>query len=103
METENDSFDFIKDSNFRVCLQDAYSAVDEMNLWNYLKENIFHSFTYYDGPNQELHNTLLKKADVHSMHSGASYGITMRNMEQIAKNGFDQWKKDYIRNYYKKE
>jgi hypothetical protein len=42
---------------------------------------------------------LLKKADKNNMHSGASYGITMRNIEQIAKNGFEQWKKDYIKNY----
>jgi len=57
-----------------------------------------HSFAYYNGPDQELHQALLKRADKHYMHSGASYGITMRNIEQIAKNGFEQWKTDYIKN-----
>jgi hypothetical protein len=98
--TSISKFDFIKEEQFRICLEDAYSAVDEMNLWNYLRDNIFNSFTYYSGPDKELHDELSKKADKHNMHSGASYGITMRNMEQIAKNGFEQWKTDYIKNYY---
>lgn len=93
-------FDFIKEEQFRMCLEDAYSAVDEMNLWDYLQNNLFNSFAYYNGPDIDLHLELLKKANKHNTHSGASYGITMRNMEQIAKNGFEQWKTDYIKNYY---
>ena len=93
-------FDFIKEEQFRMCLEDAYSAVDEMNLWDYLQNNLFNSFAYYTGPDIDLHLELLKKANKHNTHSGASYGITMRNMEQIAKNGFEQWKTDYIKNYY---
>lgn len=93
-------FDFIEDHTFKICLEDAYDAVVEMDLWDYLKNNVFDSFAYYDGPDTQLHYELLKKADRRNLHSGASYGITMRNIEQIAKNGFDQWKKDYIRNYY---
>ena len=92
-------FDFIKEEQFRLCLEDAYNAVDEMNLWDYLQDNLFNSFAYYNGPYQELHHELLKKADKNNLHSGASYGITMRNMEQIAKNGFEQWQRDYIKNY----
>jgi hypothetical protein len=95
-------FEFIQDKQFRLCLEDAYDAVDELQLWSYLQENIFNSFTYYNGPNVELHDKLLKKVDKHNMHSGASYGITMRNMEHIAKNGFDQWKYDYMKNYQNK-
>lgn len=92
-------FDFIEDETFRMCLEDAYDAVEEMNVWEYLRCTIFHSFSYYHGPFPELHEELLQKADKRNLHSGASYGITMRNIEQIAKNGFDQWKTDYIRNY----
>ena len=97
---DTDRFNFIKDPHFKLCLEDAYRAVDELDLWNYLRENVINSFTYYEGPYQALHSKLLIKADLHKMHSGASYGITMRNIEQIAKNGFNQWKKDYILNYY---
>ena len=93
-------FNFIQDSTFKTCLEDAYDAVDEMELWEYLQNNLFHSFAYYNGPDVQLHFELLKKADRRNLHSGASYGITMRNIEQIAKNGFDQWKEDYIRNNY---
>ena len=51
-----------------------------MTLWNYLRDNIFNSFTYYNGQHKELHDELLKKADKHNMQSGASYGITMREI-----------------------
>ena len=87
---------------FRMGLEDAYEAVDDMDLWEYLGSNIFNSFAYYQGPDMSTHLELLKKADKRNLHSGASHGITMRNIEQIAKNGFDQWKSDYIRNYYDK-
>jgi hypothetical protein len=102
MSSSADKFAFLtndSDKMFKTCLIDAYDAVDEMNLWDYLGNNIFNSFAYYDGPYQELHHKLLEKADKNNLHSGASYGITMRNIEQIAKNGFEQWKKDYIKNY----
>lgn len=91
-------FDFIQDKLSRMALEDAYDAVDDMKLWDYLGSNIFNSFAYYQGPDMSIHFELLKKADKNNLHSGASYGITMRNIEQIAKNGFDQWKSDYIRN-----
>jgi hypothetical protein len=78
----------------RICLQDAYDAVTDLNLWDYLKRNEFASFTYYHSRlDREVHDALLTKADRSGLHSGASYGITMRNMEYIAKHGFDAWKK----------
>jgi len=95
-----DKFDFVSNKMERIILKDAYEAVEDMNLWNYLKENTFESFTYYNGPNKQLHEDLLEKADKSNIHSGASYGITMRNMESIAKQGFDVWKKEYLNNSF---
>lgn len=91
-------FDFEQSATMRTCLQDAYDAVTELKLWDYLRDNQFDSFSYYHGPNIELHETLLKLADKNNLHSGASYGITMRNMESIAKKGFDRWKTNYLAN-----
>jgi hypothetical protein len=96
MENTVINFDFEKSPMYRMCLQDAYDAVTALNLWEYLKHTEFESFTYYNGPNIELHDQLLKLADKHNVHSGASYGITMRNMEGIAKKGFEAWKAEYI-------
>lgn len=92
-------FDFIKDHVLRMGLEDAYDSVDEMNLWNYLGSNIFNSFAYYEGPEMATHLELLKKADKRNIHSSVSFDVTMRNIEQIAKNGFHQWKSDYMRNF----
>ena len=88
-------FDFVRNKMEKTVLHDAYEAVNDMNLWDYLKENTFETFTYYDGPDKQLHQELLEKADKNNIHSGASYGITMRNMEQIAKQGFEVWKQKY--------
>lgn len=88
-------FDFVRNKMEKTVLEDAYEAVNDMNLWDYLKENTFETFTYYDGPDKQLHQELLEKADKNNIHSGASYGITMRNMEQIAKQGFEVWKQKY--------
>ena len=88
-------FDFVRNKMEKTVLHDAYEAVNDMNLWDYLKENTFETFTYYDGPHKQLHQELLEKADKNNMHSGSSYGITMRNMEQIAKQGFEVWKQKY--------
>ena len=91
-------FDFVRDHMFRMCLEDAYDAVEDMNLWDYLKQNTFESFTYYhDRPDYELHATLMSKVDRRNVHSGASYGIAMRIMESIAKHGMERWKTEYIR------
>ena len=90
-------FDWIESKMEQTVLIDAYNAVTELELWDYLKNNTFDSFTFYHGPNQELHQSLLEKADKSNMHSGASYGITMRNMEKIAKKGFEPWKQEYGR------
>jgi hypothetical protein len=43
-------------------------------------------------PELERLNEELFKDPVSSGHSGASYGITMRNMEYIAKNGYEIFK-----------
>jgi len=95
-----DKFNFVSNNMERIVLIDAYEAVNDMNLWDYLKENTFESFTYYKGPYKQLHEELLEKADKSNFHSGASYGITMRNMERIAKEGFDVWKKEYLNNSF---
>lgn len=95
MASQDKKFNFVTNVMERTVLMDAYDAVNELNLWEYLKENTFESFTYYNGPNQKLHDQLLEKADKSNIHSGASYGITMRNMEKIAKEGFDVWKQKY--------
>jgi len=92
------SFDFETNDLMRMSLEDAYDAVNELDLWDYLRNTEFHSFSYYKGPEVKLHITLLNLVDKRNIHSGASYGITMRNMEQIAKVGFEKWKENYQSN-----
>ena len=95
----SDRFSFVRDPTIRFCLEDAYDAVEDMNLWDYLKHNIFESFTYYHNNKHdcELHETLMRKVNHRNIHSGESYEFTMQIMERIAKIGFDRWKNEYVR------
>ena len=45
-----------------------------------------------DRLNEEMH-----KDPINGGHSGASYGCTMRNMEFIAKHGYQRFKDDIIK------
>lgn len=78
----------------REMLTDAYRAVDSApNGWTVLarpdvpgKDGFMFS-TYTDPLVKETMNTINK--NIFSGHSGASYGWAMRNMESIAKYGWD--------------
>lgn len=73
-------------------LKDADAAITKCELWDWLKE-----FTPEDGngfmftthPNLEKIN---KEMKLYDNHSGTSYGWTMRQMEYIAKNGWESFR-----------
>lgn len=80
----------IYDEDDARLLQDADNAVTECNLWDWLK-----TFTPEEGKgfmhtrheNLDLINSKMKLLDE---HSGASYAITMRTIEFVAKEGWDK-------------
>jgi hypothetical protein len=41
----------------------------------------------------------MEKNPINETHSGASYGCTMRQIEYIAKYGYDCFASEYIRNF----
>jgi len=73
-------------------LEDAYQAVSKSNRWAFLKREDV------PGKNGFMFSNLPELKDIdtymeYSGHSGSSYGWTMRNMEYIAKNGWDAYVK----------
>jgi hypothetical protein len=74
----------------REMLDDAYKAVTKANRWGFLRRADVpgpKGFMFSEWPE-------MKDIDTHmeySGHSGASYGMTMRAMEFIAKNGWDAY------------
>lgn len=72
-------------------LYDADDAITQCNLWEWLKE-----YTPEEGKGFAFcaHPNLIKINEVmeqYPQHSGCSYAWTMRQMEYIAKNGWENY------------
>lgn len=94
--TESD-FHFIQDWLWRVSVLDAYNAVITCGLCEYIKSNELTSFVFPRTDDGVDLKNLYRHADARAMHSGASFGMTMREVERIFKMGYDDWKIWYIR------
>lgn len=76
--------------NDRMMLEDAYQAVTKANRWGFLRRPEVPGeggFMFSNWPE-------MKEVDFHMNyggHSGASYGWTMRQMEYIAKQGWQMF------------
>ena len=73
-----------------VMLQDADNAITTCELWGWLKNYVPEEnkgFMFSEHPNLTRINNAMK----YQGHSGSSYGWTMRQMEQIAKLGWDEF------------
>uniref|UniRef100_A0A6C0I8H4 Uncharacterized protein n=1 Tax=viral metagenome TaxID=1070528 RepID=A0A6C0I8H4_9ZZZZ len=75
------------DSNDVNMLDDAWAAVTKAEKWGYLKEANISSFMFGNYPEVEAINKHMK----YEGHSGCSYGWTMRQMEGIAKLGWQEY------------
>ena len=76
-----------------MMLKDAYEAITECDLWDWLREfapEEGKGFMFSDHPNLDRINAAMKCEG----HSGSSYGWTMRVMAAIAKKGWDGFRND---------
>ena len=93
------SFEFVTDEHYRKFLQSAHNAVTICELWEWFQ-------TYSPDPNRcfawsttpELDKLCeqMRKDPYNDFHSGSSYSIIMRDMECIAKNGYDSFAQDFL-------
>jgi len=95
--TERDLY-FVIDPLWKISYLDGYNAVIYTGLYEYIKENRISSFLYHIPVEKKKEfSKLSHMADIRSIHSGASYGVTMRMVEMMIKMGFDDWKIWYIK------
>ncbi len=83
-------FSFIQSQNDRAMLEDAFQAVSKAEAWNLLKDPSVpgkNGFMFSQNPAIEAISAHMK----YGGHSGASYAFTMRQMEFIAKNGWEAY------------
>lgn len=90
-------FYFVPQKIWRECLADAHEAVVRCGLEEYIRENNVRSYMY-DTPveKKEAFKKMASLADKRVGHSGSSFGMTMRMVEDIIKRGFGVWKIEYI-------
>ena len=96
----NGEFEFVFVNNYsREYLVSAHKIVTRLELWNWLRNftpKEGNGFMFTQGvPELDRLNEEIYKDPVSSGHSGSSYGITMRNMEYIAKNGYHAFKTQF--------
>ena len=90
------SFDFISRTHMRDMLVNAHWAVSSCELWGWIRAFNQMSFMLSNSP--ELHRISKKMGEqpIGQLHSGASFGLTLRVMEYIAKNGYDKYREHYL-------
>lgn len=90
-------FSFIKDNHSKQMLEDGYKTITDLELWDWMK-----SYT----PDEDKGFMFSNHAHINKIgnamktgHSGSSFGWTMRNMEAIAKDGWEE----YVKGWTKKD
>ena len=89
-------FLYVKDDNKKEMLQNAWTAITELDLWDYMKLD---TDSYMMSSDPEI-NIITKKMEElgYDGHSGASFGWTMRQMQHIAQYGEDDFMDTYLAN-----
>lgn len=91
---EEGKFTYIKDPLSREMLVNAWNAITQLNLWDYMKEK---SDSYMLSNDNQVNLISEKMCELgYNGHSGFSFGWTMRQMQFIAINGEDVYMKQII-------
>jgi hypothetical protein len=76
-------------------LENAYTAISLTEMWQYMKKNV-ESYMLCNDDELKIISDKMEELGYHG-HSGASFGITMRNMQFIALNGLEAHKKMWLK------
>ena len=88
-------FSFIKDDATRHLVKDAYKAVSSIDgAWDFLKSYTPEKKNGYMFSKHPMLDQISQKLDPE--HSGFSYAFTMNQIDYIAKNGLEAYKKIWV-------
>lgn len=99
-------FTFIKDIHSRNLVINGYHAVSRCESWNFLKNftpNNNDGFMFTDHPKVYEIGHMMESCPHPPGHSGCSFAWTMRQLEAIAKNGYENYKNTWIARYQEEE
>jgi len=87
-------FAYVKDVWTREMLVNAWQAITNTELWDFVKEDI-DSFMFSQDPRvTRIYNKMEELG--YGGHSGASFGFTMRTMQFIAKHGEEEYMREIM-------
>ena len=94
-DTETEiNFDFIKNEDDRIMIETAYNAVNQLELWDYLR---CHCGSFMFSTNKNVDRIYNKIEELgYCGHSGASFGLTLQTIKYIADHGFEEFKRNYL-------
>ena len=81
-------FSFIRDEHTRRLVSNGYDAVNQLELWSWLKTfepNANEGFSWSNHPNINRIIQKMESLPDAPGHSGCSFALTMRHLEYIAK------------------
>jgi len=95
----SDDFSFIDDAHTRSLVVNGYAAVNQLELWQWLKtfEPSSDGFMWSKDPTVGIIGQKMESLPDAPGHSGASFALTIRHLEYIAKNGMHKYK-EYMTN-----
>lgn len=85
------TFEYVSNKWDREMLVNAWQAITQTNTWDFVKQDI-DSFMFSRDPRIDIISEKMEELG-YSGHSGCSFGCTMRNMQYLAKNGENKFKK----------
>lgn len=89
-------FLYIKSDNCREMLQNAWTAITQLELWDYMKCDTESYMLSCDPEIDIIHKKM--EALGYFGHSGSSFGWTLRQIQYIAQNGEANYMDSYLTN-----
>jgi hypothetical protein len=93
---EKKKFDYIDCPISRIMISTAYEAVNLLNLWDFMKEDIL-VYASSDNPKIDLIYEKICELGYHR-HSDFTFEWTLKNIQTIAQIGEEEYMNQYINN-----
>ena len=93
MATALNTFDYIPEGQ-RIMYESAFNAITQLELWPFIKNFQGESFMFSNAPEVDRIYKRIEELG-YSGHSGGTFGCIMRTMEFIAKNGLENFEREY--------
>jgi hypothetical protein len=89
-------FDFISDIHTRTMISNGYSAVSQLELWEWMRNfSTNERFMRTKHPNAYRIIEKMSALPDNPIHSGASFSQTMLHLEFIAKHGIQKYRETF--------